>query len=349
MIEILKDIGSAIASPEKYLDFMNYRKRKLLLYVLILVLFSGTVTFGIPAAKFLADGGFETLLQENIPNFTASAENGFWIEEPVEIDEYNFLVKANSDIVHEDITDLNGQYGSYEYVIVVDKEQIHLKTPGMQEITARFDEMNDFSFSKDDIFEYTSVMYMTSFWVFLLALLIDFGYYFITAFVVSWGAGVIASFMRLRLGNKKLFKIDEVPLDHPNGLCTTIPQIDKKSISSLTLSVCELNLVLEYITYKNRGNLYENYMELFWYIEQERFDLESRALFYSKLAFYFCEYQWKKLKRSEDNIEIIAIAKEMLQICTKGIEHLRNHKKIYFVWELLQMKQKIIEVIEELK
>lgn len=207
MIETLKDIGYAITSPEKYLDFINYRKRKLLLYVLILVLFSGTVTLGIPAAKFLADGGFETLLQENIPNFTASAENGFWIEEPVEIDEYNFLVKANSDIVHEDITDLNGQYGSYEYVIVVDKEQIHLKTPGMQEITARFDEMNDFSFSKDNIFEYISVMYMASFWMFLLTLLIDFGYYFITAFVVSWGAGVIASFMRLHLGNKKLFKM----------------------------------------------------------------------------------------------------------------------------------------------
>ena len=127
----------------------------------------------------------------------------------------------------------------------------------------------------------------------------------------------------------------------------TIPQINIKPISSLILSVCELNLVLEYITYKNRDNLYENYMELFWYIEQERFDLESRALFYSKLAFYFCEYQWKKLKRSEDNIEIIAIAKEMLQICIKGIEHLRNHKKIYFAWELLQMKQKIMEVLLE--
>ncbi len=127
----------------------------------------------------------------------------------------------------------------------------------------------------------------------------------------------------------------------------TIPQIDKKTISSLILSVCELNLVLEYITYKNRDNLYENYMELFWYIEQERFDLESRALFYSKLAFYFCQYQWKQLQNGKENTKIVAIAKEMLQICTKGIEHLRNHKKIYFAWELLQMKQKIVELLLE--
>ena len=51
-----------------------------------------------------------------------------------------------SDVVYDDITDLNGQYGSYEYVIIADKEQIHMKTPGREEITARFDEMPDFSF-----------------------------------------------------------------------------------------------------------------------------------------------------------------------------------------------------------
>lgn len=207
MINTIKDIGYALISPEKYRDFMNYKKRNLLLYVLILVLTSGIISFGIPAAQFVSNGGFKGVLEDGIPEFTASSENGFWIEEPIEIDEYNFLIKANSDIVHEDITDLNGQYGSYEYVIMVDKEQIHIKTPGMQEITARFDEMTDFSFSKDNIMEYIPVMYMASLWVFVLMLLIDYGYYFITAFVISWGSGVIASFMRLRLGNKKLFKM----------------------------------------------------------------------------------------------------------------------------------------------
>lgn len=207
MIKLLKDVGYALTSPEKYRDFMNYKKRNILSYVLILVLFSGIVTFGIPAAEFITDGGFENLLQENIPNFTVSAENGFWVEEPVEIDEYNFLIKANSDMVYEDITDLNGQYGSYEYVIVVDKEQIHMKTPGTQEVTARFEEMPDFSFSKENVMEYTSMMYIVSFWILVLMFLIDYGYYFITAFVVSWGAGVIASFMKLRLGNRKLFKM----------------------------------------------------------------------------------------------------------------------------------------------
>lgn len=207
MINTIKDIWYALTSPEKYRDFMNYKKRNLLLYVLVLVMFSGIITLGIPAVRFMADGGFGTILEETIPNFTASSENGFWIEEPIEIDEYNFLIKANSDIVYEDITDLNGQFGSYEYVIMVDREQIYLKTPGMQDITARFDEMTGFSFSKADILAYIPVMYMAALWVFVLMFLIDYGYYFLSALAVSWGAGVIASFMSLRLGFGKLFKM----------------------------------------------------------------------------------------------------------------------------------------------
>lgn len=207
MIRIITDIWYAITSPESYRDFMNYKKRYLFLHVLILVLVSGIITLGVPAAQFMAEGGFERLLEEEIPEFTASSEDGFWIEEPIEIDEYNFLIKADSDVVREDITDLDGQYGSYEYVIMVDKEQIYLSVPGLQEITARFDEMSGFSFTKADILEMTPVMYMSVIWAFVLILLVDYGYYFLTALVISLGAGVIASFMRIRLSNQKLFKM----------------------------------------------------------------------------------------------------------------------------------------------
>ena len=58
-----------------------------------------------------------------------------------------------------------------------------------------------------DILEYIPVMYMAAIWAFVLMFLIDYGYYFLTAFAISWGAGVIASFMRLRLGNIRLFKM----------------------------------------------------------------------------------------------------------------------------------------------
>ena len=206
MRRTIKDIWYALTSPEKYREFMNYKKKNLLLYVLVLVFISGVFSIGVPAARFKASVGFDTLLRENIPEFRASAE-GFWIEEPIEIDEYNFLIKADSNVVKDDITDINGQYGSYDYVIMVDKEQIYIKNPTMQDITARFENMGDVSFSKEDVLSYIPIMYMASIWAIVLVLLVDYGYYFLTAFVVSWGCGVIAAFMKVRIDGKKMFKM----------------------------------------------------------------------------------------------------------------------------------------------
>lgn len=207
MIRAIKDIWYAISSPEKYRDFMNYKRKTIALYVLVLTLITSCINFGIPAVQFVAAGGFERILEEGIPEFSASTENGFWIEEPIEIDEYNFLIKADSNVVREDITDLDGQFASYSYVVVVDKEQIHVSAPGMQEITARFDEIPNFQLTKQDIIDYIPTFYMVSILMFLFGMLIDFAYYFVIAAVITWIAGVIASFMRVKLGSMRLFKM----------------------------------------------------------------------------------------------------------------------------------------------
>ncbi len=207
MIKTLKDIWYALTSPEKYRDFMNFKRRNLLFHVFILVVVANMIIFGIPAAEFMSEGGFEVLLQEEIPEFTASSEDGFWIEEPVEIDEFNFILRADSSEVKEDITDLNGQYGVYDNVFVVDKEQIHISMSGVQEITARFDEMPGFSFTKADLMEYIPVMYMACVWSFLFLILMDIAYYFMVALIVSWMSGLIASFMRIRIPRKRLFRM----------------------------------------------------------------------------------------------------------------------------------------------
>lgn len=207
MIKAVKDIWYALTSPEKYRDFMKYKNRNMFLHVFILVFAASIVVFGLPAAEFMSEGGFEVLLEEEIPEFTASSENGFWIEEPVEIDEFNFIVRADSNEVKEDITDLNGQYGVYDYVFVVDKEQIHISMSGMQEMTARFDEMPGFSFTKADLMEYIPVMYMACVWAFVFAVLMDFAYYFVAALIVSWIAGIIASFMRVRIKKPQMLRM----------------------------------------------------------------------------------------------------------------------------------------------
>ena len=90
---------------------------------------------------------------------------------------------------------------------MVDKEQVHIDVAGVQELTARFDEMPGFSFSKADLSKYIPVMYVVCLWIGIFSMLVDFGYYLMVAFVVSWMAGLIASFMKVRIGGRKLFKM----------------------------------------------------------------------------------------------------------------------------------------------
>lgn len=206
-MKLFKDFLYAIASPEKYRDFMDYRMKRLVLYVFMLVATSQLILIGPIAVRFMAAGGFEALLTEAIPEFSVSPEDGFWIEKPIDIDEYNVLVRASSDEVREDITDLDGEYGSYDYVIMVDREQIYIKSPGVQEIAARFDEMPEFYITKQDIISYTPILYAVAVWAFLFSIVLNVLTYFLVAVIVTFFAGIIASFMRVRLRRQRLFKM----------------------------------------------------------------------------------------------------------------------------------------------
>ena len=57
-MKTIKDFWYAITSPEYYRNFMNYKKRSLLFYVFLIMLFAGIFTMGVPMAKFMANGGF---------------------------------------------------------------------------------------------------------------------------------------------------------------------------------------------------------------------------------------------------------------------------------------------------
>ena len=61
MIKAIKDIWYAISSPEKYRDFMDYKRKTIAFYVLVLTLITSCINFGIPAAQFMSAGGFEKM------------------------------------------------------------------------------------------------------------------------------------------------------------------------------------------------------------------------------------------------------------------------------------------------
>ena len=67
LINAIKDIGYALTSPECYRDFMNYKKRKVLLHVLILVVVAGIITMGKPVLEFVLLIKFQNHHKKQIP------------------------------------------------------------------------------------------------------------------------------------------------------------------------------------------------------------------------------------------------------------------------------------------
>ena len=121
----------------------------------------------------------------------------------------------------------------------------------------------------------------------------------------------------------------------------TIPAVDKKTLHQLVVSLQELNLILEYQAYKYPEILQEHCMQLMEYLQKGAFDLESKAMLGAKIALYYCSRDgWKEEKTGI--MEQVAKVQRALDICTGGIEALRDKQKIYFAWELLQKKEQYL-------
>ena len=122
----------------------------------------------------------------------------------------------------------------------------------------------------------------------------------------------------------------------------TVPK--GSTIDELWLSVQELNLVLEYITYKNADYLEQQYLELLHYMERDYFDIASKAKMCPKIALYYAklikskrdaytEEQWEKKVR------------KAVEVCSFGLDCLRNHEKIYYAVELLQIYEYFLDAV----
>lgn len=124
----------------------------------------------------------------------------------------------------------------------------------------------------------------------------------------------------------------------------TIPQGGEKNRESLILSVAELNLLLEYDTYRKPDDLSVRYEAIIRYAQADRFDEECKAMFLSKAAYYYCRHQLECLQECHEPVMRKAIIEKALQISEIGMESLRDNKRIYFAWELLQVELQFLDL-----
>lgn len=121
----------------------------------------------------------------------------------------------------------------------------------------------------------------------------------------------------------------------------TVPDIDDKPVGVLCLSIQELDMILEYEKYCHPDRLSARCEEILAYIDNEIFDTYSSVKIFPKVVCYLYmsmeDRDWNKL----------------LRLCGIGIEQLRASGRMYYLWELLEIKkegmQRLLETVGDSK
>lgn len=122
----------------------------------------------------------------------------------------------------------------------------------------------------------------------------------------------------------------------------TVPLKDGYRLKDTLLSVQEINLLLEYMRYQET-EVVENGMEsLLEYIENSGFSSMSRAQIYPK-AFYYLYNDWERKGRLEEEQTCL----RMLKMCSRALESLRNEEKMYYLWEILDIRSRLLQKLIE--
>lgn len=109
----------------------------------------------------------------------------------------------------------------------------------------------------------------------------------------------------------------------------TVPTIDDMAVGELCLSVQELDMILEYERYCHPERLASRCEEILEYIQSDVFDIYSFVKIYPKVVYYLY------ISNPEKDRDWI----RMLRLANIGIEHLRTAGRMYYLWELLEIRK----------
>lgn len=139
----------------------------------------------------------------------------------------------------------------------------------------------------------------------------------------------------------------------------TVPAWEERPVSELTLSLKELNLLLEAEHYRSAGSGIchgerpEQYREIMEYITKGKLDRRGMAKIYPKAVYYLCRCLMKEYDAEEassynpaqsmhgENVHGRKRYKELLTCCNRALRILRDNGRMYFLWEILDMREQL--------
>lgn len=135
--------------------------------------------------------------------------------------------------------------------------------------------------------------------------------------------------MRAQIMQKRHEDHDRIAWLCEEAVKLTISDIDVRTVGELCLSVHELDMILEYTRYCHPDRLASRCEEILVYIKSDVFDIYSYVKIYPKVVYYLyistpdADRDWTRT----------------LRLCNDGIEQLRTAGRMYYLWELLEIKK----------
>lgn len=128
------------------------------------------------------------------------------------------------------------------------------------------------------------------------------------------------------------------------ALYLTVPASEHMPLSQLALSIKELNLLLETEQYRREGARLPRYEEILTYIEGAGLDGRGMAKIYPKAVFFLCR---ERLTGAGDNLLPLSESTELLRLCNRAVDILRDNFRMYFLWELLDIREQLLRQLAE--
>lgn len=127
------------------------------------------------------------------------------------------------------------------------------------------------------------------------------------------------------------------------ALQLTVPEINTRSFRNRVLSLEELNLLLEYRYCGRQGVSLKFYSNLLEYIERMEQTVLAKAKIFPKTVHYYY-LTWKESdNNTPEDVE------QLLVLCDKAIEVLRDANRMFYLWELFCMREELVQKLPEKK
>lgn len=206
MIQGFQDAWCALTKPEAYQRFMNYKKRKIFFYVLMILTASLLISSVPDIIKLGKMGGLKGIIEEQIPDFEISKEHGLKTEKPVKYDSYELFVEIDPNKTYENIKIPDGEYDTYEAVLIADAEKVYMETQETGGSIFYYEDITgDLKFSKEAVLDMVPMLYGILVVAVIVALLLWAASYFLMAYAIGCFGHILARFMKVQISFGKVY------------------------------------------------------------------------------------------------------------------------------------------------